>query len=487
MAAVCFLMAGVSVVFADDGENSDVKIFGISYMMPDGTMILDSYLYSETDAFVLPLKEEFQLSKKIVEEGWTFMGWFSDPGYTKAVTQIEPLDSGDKKFYARLEKTLDYSYTEGNQEISGFVTIYGGESDSAIGVSIAEDIGGESPVKNENSCFSYEYTETWIRDQETQKFVPDFMAIPKKYGIEFVLPEGVAIENLPEIYECGKKTLLPEVSMEGWNFYGWGDGEDSVSFIADDEFGDKILTALLEKIEVKNIKVVYGDGEEDFVWVKAYVTDTEAEILAKINQVVVDSAIVPDKESDMAYLYEQDGWFELGQDVYVPRFEAIAKPVSARVVYDVENGSYVTVVIRATDTGSDIEKNIAKAIEGKPLPKKASSNWYDYTFCGWSKDLVNGTFVFTPDFDSTRIVKEEPKEEQKESLNAWGAVATAQLSLEGRTLEINGVSALVQVFDMRGRKVLETVANGSNCRLEFPRAGSYVVKVASEVKRFVVK
>ena len=487
LAAVCFGLAFVSAASAEiPTAPAEGTLFGISYMMPDGTISLGGYAYSNTEASALMSKEEVELLENVSGDGWSFAGWYLDPEYSVPVTRIEPGEFGEKKFYARLEKMLEYSFIQDGLEISGTLVVYGGESDSAIGAYIAEDVVPLVPLKPETDLFTFEYAGFWVVDKESGEFAPSFTKVPKKYGIEYVLPEGVVVENLPGKYECGQKTVLSEISMDGWIFRGWLDGEDTVAFIGEEEFGDRTFTAILEKIDVKSLKVVYGSGQDDFVWVDVYVTDSEERIQAKINKVVKDSSFVLNKESDNAYLYEQRGWYDIGNDVYVPKFRAIAKPVSARVVYDSESGAYVTIVIRATDTGSDIEASIAKALDGKPNPEKPSSEKYDYTFCGWNKDLVNGTFVFTPDFDSTRVVSE--KKESEDAVHAPGGLNAVHFSLDGRSLEIEGLKvSRVLVLDMQGRKVMESEVSQSKSRVDFPRAGAYLVGAGSEVRRFVVK
>lgn len=459
------------------------RTFAITYNLPEGAVAEDlpaSYTYGES--VVLP---------KASLSGWKFVNWM---GSLALVDRIIPGEFDDKTFTAVFSRPV--TVFTGVDSIE--VEIWQTDSDSAIGAKIDKYIARyETEVAPIGKPMAEDSTYTvsrWVAGANGI-YTPEFdvkKKLPEKVQIfiAFNDPEGKNVKDSLIILSTDEDSVVTRKIAELLDDEGIRPPEKA----SDETYNYRLsswkqnsATGLYEPIfapfvKSKMVKAIYGSTRKEFVWLEVLMTDTEEEIIAKVDETIKESFTEPDKDADDLYLYEMSGWLYIGNDTYVPKFRAIAKPMSARVVYDVEKGSYVTIVIRATDTGSDIEKSIAKAFGEKPLPTKASTDKYDYEFRGWNKDLVEGVFVFTPDFDSVEVVK------KNDAVHAEGTLVKAQFLQNGRVLEITGVqSDRVQVFDMYGRKIMESAASGASCRVEFPRAGMYVVKAGGEVRRFAIR
>lgn len=475
----------VSQKFVPDFTASP-RTFSITYNIPEGAVVEDlltSYTYG--DSVLLP---------KASMEGWKFVNWM---GSLALVDRIVEGEFDDKVFTAVFSRNI--SVFTGVDSIE--VEIWQVDNDSAISAKIDKYIARYeaevAPIGKTMDSDSVYTIVGWTKD-ENGVYTPEFkveLKTPEEVTIvaAFKNPEGESIQDTLVVFSTDEDSVIDRKIAESLTAKGIPmpqKADDDIYCYKLSEWKKNGSTGMYEPIflpAVKSlmVKAIYGESRKEFIWVSILVTDTEADIAQKISTAVTENAVEPNRQTDDLFLYDMLGWLNIGDDTYVPKFRAIAKPFSARVMYDVEKDSYVTIVIRATDTGSDIEKNIAEALGDKPMPTKASTDKYDYTFCGWNKDLVEGVYVFTPDFDSTRV--EDDGKNNEDAIRAVASAASLHFTLDGRTLEITGVAGRVQVFDMRGRKVLESPVNGSNSRLEFPRAGLYVVKAGGDTKRFVIK
>lgn len=461
------------------------RTFTITYNIPDDAAAEDlpsSYTYG--DSVLLP--EAFM-------DGWYFVGWM---GSLALVNRIVAGEFGDKVYTVVFGKKIPVFTGVDTIEVE----IWQVDDDSTICAKIDKYIEKYetevAPVGSTKHGDSVYTVNRWVVDGNGV-YTPEFkveLKTPEEVTIvaSFKNSEGEDILDTLVVFSMDEDSVIDRKIEESL-----ADKEIPLPQKADDEIYYYTLsnwernstTGLYEPIfmpvvKTLTVKALYGETRKEFIWVDILVTDTEEEIVEKINEAVKENFFVADKKADDLFLYDLVGWLDIGDNTYVPRFKAIAKPVSARVVYDMEKGAYVTVVIRATDTGSDIEKSIAEALGENSMPVKTSTDMYEYNFCGWNKNLEDGVFVFTPDFDSTRVVKEN--NESEDAVRAGGGVASVRFLLDGRFLEIAGGAGRVQVYDMRGSKVLE-LTNGANVRFEFPRAGSYIVKAGTEVRRFVIR
>ena len=230
-----------------------------------------------------------------------------------------------------------------------------------------------------------------------------------------------------------------------------------------------------------------------------------------------------------------------------PSVVSVTSEATYTAVFDSTLRSYTV----AFKNGSTTLQSTAVAYGTTPkfngnTPTKASTAKYAYTFAGWSPSVVSvtGAATYSAVFDSTLrkypitiddgnsqteteanylfVLPDAPEKDGyefvgwyngDEKLGMPGDTITVEksisisakwekseaifatslprfnLSVTGKALQLSGVQANtpVAVFDMQGRIVKRLMAPGSNFVLEIPHAGTYIVRVGSQVQKIRVK
>ncbi len=247
----------------------------------------------------------------------------------------------------------------------------------------------------------------------------------------------------------------------------------------------------------------------------------------------------PTKASSAKYEYTFAGW--------TPSIVSVTGAATYTAVFDSTLRSYTVAFKNGTTTLQSSEVAYGETPEyNGSAPTKASSAKYAYTFAGWSPSVVSvtGAATYSAVFDSTLrkypitiddgnsqteteanylfVLPDAPEKDGyefvgwyngDEKLGMPGDTITVEksisisakwekseaifatslprfnLSVTGKALQLSGVQANtpVAVFDMQGRIVKRLMAPGSNFVLEIPHAGTYIVRVGSQVQKIRVK
>ena len=114
-----------------------------------------------------------------------------------------------------------------------------------------------------------------------------------------------------------------------------------------------------------------------------------------------------------------------------------------------------------------------------PIPKKASSDKYEYIFSGWSPTLktVTGEVAYTAVFDSTRIISQ--------AVPVTVAAPTWSVTVSGRNFQIHAapVGKSYALFDLQGKVLAKGRVESSEMTISAPRAGSYIVRIGNRSVR----
>lgn len=219
------------------------KQYSITYELNGGAIVGSQptkYIYGETTL----------LPNKVIKEGYTFVGWYTDEKFTgEPISKISPSEKDDIKIYARWENT-EYKITyisnaiDITEEIDGIKgVVYGQPKDLPI-LPSSDTVYFAGWYDNESLKGSQITT--------TPLFPNDDLVYYAKwtnsgYSITYVLNGGYFPSTPPNNYAPGSTIELPKAYKEGCHFRGWSTSNTvfrEKSKINSDDTGDIKLYAM---------------------------------------------------------------------------------------------------------------------------------------------------------------------------------------------------------------------------------------------------
>lgn len=198
------------------------------------------------------------------------------------------------------------------------------------------------------------------------------------YSVTLDAAGGTLTENISS-YKTGEEVVLPTPEKTGYTFIGWSDGDNIVTAISRDEYGEKAYVAIYEpsKTEV----VLYDENMS----VTAIIVNTYGELPDKLDKVPEKFALefigyFTEKEGGEKY-YNADGtatgtWDILDSKIALyPQFKKIMHVVT----YDANGGKCETV---------SESKTFNEEYGALPVPERTG-----YKFTGWFTAAENGDYI----------------------------------------------------------------------------------------------
>jgi len=72
-------------------------------------------------------------------------------------------------------------------------------------------------------------------------------------------------------------------------------------------------------------------------------------------------------------------------------------------------------------------------------------------------------------------------------LNVAAFAPRLNVSVEGRVLTVQGAMQAAYLLDAQGRLIAKVQPSGSDCSINVPRAGMYLLRVGHETQRITVR
>ena len=229
--------------------STTVNKYTVTWKDYDGTILETDIeiLHGTTPTYdgIAPTKE------KDAQYTYTFNGW--SPTISNVVCDIV--------YTAQFANILN-TYTVIWKNYDGTIL----ETDTNVSYGIMPNYNGETPVKNGNEQYSYEFS-GWSPDVKNLigniEYIAEFNNVAKEYIITYNLDGGVA--NNKTVYTCESMEItLGNPTKEGYTFLGWsgtdieGVGKDVV--IPSGSFGNREYTANWE-IAIYTIEYILDGGE----------------------------------------------------------------------------------------------------------------------------------------------------------------------------------------------------------------------------------
>ncbi len=197
----------------------------ITYVLDDyDVTTLEPGSFLPSQAVTLPVVDETE--GILVRTGYTFAGWFEDPGYNSA-TVITGWTSGGKesdiKVYGKWEietYQIEYSFTDGGSWVSGYTGVPASYTvEDPVSLPPAEklrkdfyDFTGWYDSNNQKIT-SWSAGEKTGKIEVTAKWTPETYTITYDSDVVSVDPATYTVESAP--------ITLPTLSQSGWTFGGW--------------------------------------------------------------------------------------------------------------------------------------------------------------------------------------------------------------------------------------------------------------------------
>uniref|UniRef100_UPI00280469EF InlB B-repeat-containing protein n=1 Tax=uncultured Fibrobacter sp. TaxID=261512 RepID=UPI00280469EF len=477
-------------------------------------------VYVDGQVFVEETPEEgskYVLPEAPEKEGHTFVGWYDGNTFVGNAGDTITI-SGDISIEARYEaKVYTIAFKNGTTTLQSSELAYG----------TTPKYSGSTPTKASTGKYAYTFaswspsivsvtgaaTYTAVFDSTLRSYTVAF-----KNGSTTLQSSAVAYGTTPK-YNGTTPTKASTAKYE-YTFAGWSPSIVSVT-------GAATYTAVFDST-LRSYTIAFKNGNTTL-----QSTEVAYGTTPKFN------GSTPTKASSAKYEYTFAGWS--------PSIVSVTGTATYTATFDSTLRSYTIAFKNGNTTlqSSTVAYGTTPKFNGS-APTKASTAKYEYTFAGWSPDIVSvtGTATYTATFDSTLrkysitiddgysqteteanylfVLPDAPEKDGYEFIGWYNGdeklgmpgdtiqvieelrisakwektdaiFATSlprfNLSVTGKSLQVSGVQANtpVAVFDMQGRIVKRLMAPGSNFVLEIPHAGHYIVRVGKQVQKIRVK
>ncbi|MGN0808133.1 MAG: InlB B-repeat-containing protein [Candidatus Coproplasma sp.] len=204
--------------------------------------------------------------------GYTFKGWYSDAEFTESVTQIDVSQTKNVELFAKWE-VITYTAT----------FVIKGATVEQIPFTV-ETVSIEEPdITPENG-----YTAAWSE----YELIADNLTITAiytliEYSITYENTKGAENDNATSYTIESEAITIADVSVNGYTFDGWYNGEVKVTEISAGSYGDIILTAKWIA-DTYTITYIYdadiGDYAEGMSNPASYTIEDEFEFVDLVNK-----------------------------------------------------------------------------------------------------------------------------------------------------------------------------------------------------------
>lgn len=315
------------------------------------------------------------------KEGYTFLGWYIDE---ELITEITPDMSGDLTLVAKFEaNTYIISFSTEGHDIDSLEVVYDDEFTLPDGTRDGFDfilwtLNGET------------FTSGVWTISENVELIPVWSIIT--YEITYELNDSENNELNVFTYTWEHEITFEDPSRQFDTFLGWYNGEEEITGIASNSFGDITLTAKFESHEF-TIEYVLNEGTVSIENVSSYSYDNgQIELFSPVSPIYFFSYWCLDETLNNRIIYLN---FELIKELYTLEMTTItlyAKYTNSKVekqifndsdYYDVQRdyiyfGSYPQTYVSNTTTISKLDE----------ITEVNENGYYEYNNKQYAKIVV---------------------------------------------------------------------------------------------------
>lgn len=422
--------------------DSSVARHNIVFVDYDGTKIQDEdVLYGS-----LPVEPAAPSRKATTGYTYTFSGW------NKNIVEVD----GPAVYVAV------YDSTKNSYEVT-FVDYDGAEIQKMTLEYGEMPVCSKVPTRESSEEWNYEFKGwepaiTSVAGKMTYKAVYAL----SKVDYTVVLKNEGSVVDVANIAYGNVYTIPGGPSKEGFSFAGWYEDETLLGYVGDAFVVTRNVVAEA-KFFINSYEVRFLNFDRTLLKSEKY----------EYGSVPAYGGLVS-REANAEWSYEFSGW--------TPAITKVSKNISYIATFDSTRNKYSVVFMNGNDEVSVQEVEYGASAVAPPAPSKSG-----YIFAGWNKDfshVVENIIVEAKYSNVDSLLGGDGTE-----IVSFAEKAQFNIIVAGRSVQIAGAPAgsAYVVFDMQGRVLATGRTTSANFAVEMPRAGSYMVRVGTQMQRVNVK